>query len=489
MPDRAIIYARVSTDEQSGNTSLDGQIEASEAYCKEKGYLVVRRVKEEYTGTSATRPELNQILESPELFDVLVAFSVDRFARRLAVQVLLEKELSEHGKRVEYVVGGGEDTPEGHLLQQMQAVISEYEVQQILRRTSRGKVGRAKSGKLLVGRTPAYGYNYVDGHYVIAKDESRIVKRIFKWYTESGLGLRSIAKKLEQLGIPTKYDTLGYRKRKKRAGWGKTSVYKILTNKTFLGTWTFDGLQKVDVAVPAIIDETLFNRAQEQIKKNRIYSKRNTKNKYLLRSRITCSHCGYKFSSMGMSKGLYYRCAGQKPSYADNASGKRCVGMIKAEDLDAKVWEWIEHILMNPANIEEYMDEKLNEKPDEDLRRILEEQMDSLNDRHERLMVLYEDGNISQELLDERISLATKDILQAQDQFAALKKPPPKPHLDFEEIASKLGSKISNISFKKKEQIVSLLDVQVIANRTRKGKLKGYLARVDTGDGILSYEF
>lgn len=58
---RAIIYCRVSTDEQAeSGTGLDGQQRESVAYCERAGLEVVQIFREDFSGTTLARPELTQ---------------------------------------------------------------------------------------------------------------------------------------------------------------------------------------------------------------------------------------------------------------------------------------------------------------------------------------------------------------------------------------------------------------------------------------------
>ena len=62
--ERAIIYARVSTDEQAETgTSIDNQVEKSLTYAEANNIQVVAIFKEDYTGKVLDRPELNKVRE------------------------------------------------------------------------------------------------------------------------------------------------------------------------------------------------------------------------------------------------------------------------------------------------------------------------------------------------------------------------------------------------------------------------------------------
>ncbi|MBO9326370.1 MAG: recombinase family protein [Roseiflexus sp.] len=55
---RAVIYARVSTDDQEHNYSLPSQIEACRRYASERGMQVVADVQDVASGAILERPGL-----------------------------------------------------------------------------------------------------------------------------------------------------------------------------------------------------------------------------------------------------------------------------------------------------------------------------------------------------------------------------------------------------------------------------------------------
>src|SRR5437867_1650637 len=86
MSKRAIIYARVSTDEQADKGySLPSQLEAMRKYAADKGCIVVAEFQDHYTGAEPieTRPEGRKaydMLRSDQA-DALIAYTVDRLVR------------------------------------------------------------------------------------------------------------------------------------------------------------------------------------------------------------------------------------------------------------------------------------------------------------------------------------------------------------------------------------------------------------------------
>ena len=61
-----ILYARVSTDEQSENCSLDFQERMLRIYCSNHGYHVIAVYREDYSarGYDLKRPEMQKIYDS-----------------------------------------------------------------------------------------------------------------------------------------------------------------------------------------------------------------------------------------------------------------------------------------------------------------------------------------------------------------------------------------------------------------------------------------
>lgn len=76
---RAVVYARVSDSRQRSN--CDSQADRLEAYCRGKGYEVVRVVKETASGMNDSRRGLQSIISSVSDWDILVIEHRDRLTR------------------------------------------------------------------------------------------------------------------------------------------------------------------------------------------------------------------------------------------------------------------------------------------------------------------------------------------------------------------------------------------------------------------------
>ena len=161
------LYARVSSEQQAQQATIDSQICALRERAAADGHLVLPSdlyVDNGYSGTTLIRPALERLRDriAERTVDIVYVSNPDRLARRYAYQVLLLEELARAGVEVCFAKEperGG--TPEDELLRQFQGMIAEYERAQIAERTRRGKLHRARGGSQAVMSGAPYGYRYV----------------------------------------------------------------------------------------------------------------------------------------------------------------------------------------------------------------------------------------------------------------------------------------------------------------------------------------
>src|SRR5215213_9586204 len=153
---RAILYARVSTDEQArSGYSLAQQMEALKAYAAQEGYEVLEEVEDRgQSGASLERPGMDQVrdLVAGGGVSVVLTQDQDRFAREPAYHYLLCKEFEEHGCSLRALNDRGDESPEGELTDGILDQLAKYERAKIAERSRRGKIAKAKEGKIIASR-------------------------------------------------------------------------------------------------------------------------------------------------------------------------------------------------------------------------------------------------------------------------------------------------------------------------------------------------
>lgn len=147
----------------------------------------------------------------------------------------------------------------------------------------RGKEISLQAGNYINAVTP-YGYErdwIIEGKrkyptLAIVEDEAKVVRMIFDWYVNEGIGATKICQRLNEIGI----------KARKGGLWKKSTIVKILKNEHYIGKVVIKkhidvntvedsqitthcvfnpDYQVVDGRHPAIIDEDLFYRANNKI--------------------------------------------------------------------------------------------------------------------------------------------------------------------------------------------------------------------------------
>lgn len=205
-PKRAILYARVSTDEQVRGFSLRQQLEALRGYCDGEGYEVIAEVEDPgYSGAELVRPGLDRardLVETGEV-SVVLAQDADRITREPIHRALLDEEAAKHGARIVALDDWGDDSHEGQLLKFMKGWVSKGERLKTAERTRRGSLRKVREGKLIRSRIPNYGFGYDESgdHYLVDEEKMRVVRRIFDEVAR-GASLNSVRRMLEEEGVP-----------------------------------------------------------------------------------------------------------------------------------------------------------------------------------------------------------------------------------------------------------------------------------------------
>jgi len=504
MSDRAVVYARVSGDDRGKEgRNLAGQLEMGREYAQERDYTIVAELSEDDRGASGYEidlPELNRVREMAAAggFDVLVVRELDRLSRNLAKQLIVEEELKRHGVRVEYVLAEYPDTPEGNLQKHVKAVIAEYEREKIKERMVRGRRLKVKAGNVLVHSTPPYGYRVATDpatekdKLVPFEAEAKIVRLIFHWYAYGDdehelLSMGGIADKLTEMRIPTRLDAMpnrGGTKKRDYGQWYRATVAKILSREAYIGTWYYakgnNGQNPREwwlaVEVPPLVDMETWELAQKRRKLNREMARRNTRNQYLMRQRLTCGLCGTKVaghpniwrSKNASGLNLYYRC----PATEGAVVGVTCdLPQFRVEEVDGAVWGWIESLLLNPRNLALGLREQQEERreaarPLWERLAIMDDQIAEHQQQLSKLLDLYLGGDFPKEVLTERKMRLEKTLASLKQERENFEKQLSANEITdeqiatIEEFASYVVEGLQHLAFEDKRRVISLLDVQ-----------------------------
>ena len=205
---KAIIYSRVSTDAQERDgTSLDTQERACEEFAAERGWQVIRRIRDAGSGALLEREglaDLRAALRQGEA-NAVVAYAVDRLSRSQNHIGILFDEFEGAGVTLEFVTERFEDTAVGRFILAARAFIAEVEREKIAERTMRGKEERARSGRIpQANGSGIYGYHYdrSTGRRVVNDPQAAVVRRMFEEFA-GGASIIGITNALNEEGART----------------------------------------------------------------------------------------------------------------------------------------------------------------------------------------------------------------------------------------------------------------------------------------------
>lgn len=207
---KAALYARVSTEEQIQNFSIENQLEHLRKTCEQKSYQVYKEyVDPSWSGTTIDRPALTRLLNDAreKLFDVVLVYKLDRLFRSNRHMYNTLAEWEERGISVSSVTEPFDTTTTmGKAYLGMASTFAEWERNTFMERSQQG-IRKAVESGIYSGGIVAYGYrlNTNTKRLEIDEQESKVIRDIFGWILEDGQSCITVAKRLNAMGIPTRY--------------------------------------------------------------------------------------------------------------------------------------------------------------------------------------------------------------------------------------------------------------------------------------------
>lgn len=420
----AAIYARVSSQQQKDDETIDSQIDTLIRFAEREGLEVPSEWvfrDEGYSGASLDRPGLDKLRDLVQEYplNVVLIYSPDRLSRKYALQLILEEEFRKSGVNLIFFKGKNQnETPEDHLLSHFQGIFAEYERAQILDRTRRGKLHKARQGdKRILTQAPFGYYNERNStFYTIKESEASIVEEIFYLFTKKGLKMRQIAIQLEQKGITAP---------KGGINWNSKTLSGILGNPAYTGTAYFGKTEKYEgklertvryktrgkvvkaikpkrmkpfelwepIPVPQIINENDFEIAQELLKKNKEFASRNTKEPSLLQGLLVCGLCGNSYYKKTRQNSVNYVCRSHLTKNMIKCGNRN----LNQKEMDKLIWGNVIELLKKPELIEQEISRRCddnNHKTDQSFyKQELEKELRLLEKSHNKLLDAYQESD------------------------------------------------------------------------------------------------
>ena len=375
---RAGLYARVSTERQAERGTIGSQLALLREHIAAAGdELVGEYVDDGHSGARLDRPGLDALRDAGEagLIERVWCLSPDRLARAYAYQVLVLDELARFGVAVAFTDSPGlaADDPQATLLTQVQGVIAEYEKAKIAERYRRGKLFRARAGEIVTWKAP-YGYRRIprsaatgQAHHEVYEPEAAVVRRIFS-DRAAGITVREICRRLNADGVPSPTG---------KPTWGTSTLGRLLGNEAYIGRVYYNRTESVPdrrptrhnrqvprnrdewipIDCPRIISDELFQAASRVSTDNTKWSPRRAEpGAWLLKGLVKCGVCGvgtrcHKMRGRNGTWHRYYHCRNHDPLRAGGESRRCPERNIRADALDAFVFDQIRTAMTHPDQL------------------------------------------------------------------------------------------------------------------------------------------
>ena len=430
-------YCRVSTDKADQLNSLEAQKEFFSEYTQRTGDVLVKLYADE--GISGTkiknRKEFLRMMSDAEkgMFDMVVVKDISRFARNTVDLLQNVRKLKALGIETQFLTANMTSMGNSEFVLTIFGALAQEESANTSKRVKFGKKLNAEKGRV---PNIVYGYDKTIGDYFnleINKEESKVVKQIYKWYTEEGYGAAKVSNMLNEKGYRTK----------RNCKWSQNAICRILTNEIYTGK-IINGKQEISdfltgqrrekdetewlvVERPElrIIEDEVFEKAQEILRgRNDAFNLNHERqsNKYLFSTLIKCKECGWSFRrTVRTYKNTYVRwvCSGRNGKGADSCPNKTAVD---EEELIQILQEYFNRVLQQKNKVIDYVVkefQRVYKAKDEnaEYEKELNLQIARLQRMRQKYMDMYTDDLISREELNDKLGGTRQELDRLENEL------------------------------------------------------------------------
>lgn len=307
----AIIYARVSTEEQKKKGySVTGQIRDCTKYAQRMGYDVVEIFADEgISAKNLNRADLQRmfryIKKNSKDIDAVIFWKWDRLSRgEDSDNIELARLFGKYDVTPLSTIENNETTPIANLMRKITQAMNKYELDIDSERTKAGMRRKAEEGHF-PAKAPIGYINLKDeddkGYIDIDEANVQHIKNIFKYYASGMYSFESLGRKMFLEGF----------KNKRGEAYPPRKFEEILKNIFYIGDFKWAGKRYEGKHKP-IIDKKLFYKVQSMFSQEN-KPVRNDKN-FIYSKLIRCASCNRVLTAEiqrgGHDSGnyVYYHC-------------------------------------------------------------------------------------------------------------------------------------------------------------------------------------
>ncbi len=280
---KAIGYFRESVPRADGDASLVEQNRAFIEFCRKEGFEVDATFLDTDPANDTGLRQLIDYVQQYGCGATVVVDSLQRLGPDIRRRARAYFQLQGLGAQVLTLDASAGAT---------EALIASWKERDVTERMGE-RVRAAMQQKAIkgevLGRAP-YGYGISSRRRLTPlPEEAGVVRYIFRLYNQDALGIRLIARRLNEEGYRTR----------RGGNWSMVSIRDILKNRVYLGTYSRFGV-RVPGSHPAIVTADDYRRAQDRMERRRTGGGRRSVHPFALSGLAYCGYCGNRM--IGVSR-------------------------------------------------------------------------------------------------------------------------------------------------------------------------------------------
>ncbi|CAN5833750.1 recombinase family protein [soil metagenome] len=302
---RAILYTRVSTDDQAERGySLRDQEARLREHCQRQGIEIAEHFQDDHSAKTFDRPEFKKLLAyaaaNKGAADLLLVLKWDRFSRNIAASYSMRDQLRALGLNVNSVEEPVSSAPEGQIMQALYFVVPEVDNARRAQATKDG-MRRAKLEGRYVTRPPlgfTKGRDEMDRPLMRPNEHAPTIREAFEMVAS---------------GVYLPMEALLFM-RKRGVKCSKSQLYNLLRNPAYAGLIRVEAHRDeperlVQSLHEAIITEDTYWRVQNELeggRKKTAGPRPQRRAEYPLRGHLTCPECSGRLTASSAKGGRYH---------------------------------------------------------------------------------------------------------------------------------------------------------------------------------------
>jgi site-specific DNA recombinase len=360
---RAVIYCRVSTEEQRERNTIASQLSTLPRFIESQGWKLVKpadtyvdEARSAKAGLLDKREAFGRLLKDAArgAFDVVVVVDMDRLSRSedLAERGAILGAFQKAGVKLATASTGQVldlASSMGDLLSSLQLFFSAEENRKRAERVRRGRQEAARRGRPSAKAPWGYVFDRKTGEWSHDPEVAPLVREMYERILR-GDSTGEIGVDMHKQKIPNP----------RGGSWERHRVHKIVTSPAYRGEWLANVKEKITIKLPPMVDETTWYAVQAALMAGKERGRWRVKHTHLLQGIAVCGLCESPINihdpMSGGARTPYYVCGKRRHR---KAFGEKCaLPLRRVSDRDEALWRKVCALLSKPEHLARALDKR-----------------------------------------------------------------------------------------------------------------------------------